>query len=355
MDCEDAIAVRRGSACSRTGSKGAQVSLFVRLETRVLTDAKFIAAGPEASWLWVKGLLYAKEHLTDGFVPAAIIPLLAVGITQVEVRVQALLDAELWVSCEGGYTVGDDENWSRHQTTREEVEQTREGARSRQRAWRERQKRSETREAAGERQKVGRDKAVQGDVMEVCQQQEEMSRESNGVTEASDENGEMPLTEHIAHSTEEVKAYARPAPSERVLGSAEVERAYRAYPRHVGKGQALLAIRKAVQQLGTGEDWPKLSPPEALEFLCERATAFARSAAGRNGKFTPHPATWFQQGRYLDDEREWNRGGNAEIAQRGSDGGTTRGAAVGRVERSLGAWDRAAAQRRGVRDVGGAV
>lgn len=90
----------------------------------------------------------------------------------------------------------------------------------------------------------------------------------------------------------------------------DAELVYLAYPRKVGKLDAIKAIRKAVERMGTGKDAPRMSPPEALEFLLKRTQTFARSPAAK-GEFTPHPATWFNQGRYLDDDNEWNRSSSA--------------------------------------------
>jgi hypothetical protein len=69
---------------------------------------------------------------------------------------------------------------------------------------------------------------------------------------------------------------------------------YRVYPRKVGKKAALEAIKVALR-----------SKPYAE--LMEAVTAYAESPAGKRGKFTPHPATWFRQGRYDDDRSEWQR------------------------------------------------
>ena len=85
------------------------------------------------------------------------------------------------------------------------------------------------------------------------------------------------------------------------------ERIYQAYPRKVAKAKALAEILRAAQLLQTGKDWPKLAEAEAFAFLHEKTTAFANSPAGQAGEFTPHPSTWFHQGRYLDDPKEWNR------------------------------------------------
>jgi len=46
---------------------------------------------------------------------------------------------------------------------------------------------------------------------------------------------------------------------------------------------------------------------EPAEWLLNRVTLFAKSPAGQREKFTPHPSTWFNQGRYHDDDGEWSR------------------------------------------------
>lgn len=114
------------------------MSLFIRLSTQVLTDAKIISAGPEATILWIKGLLYAKEHLTDGIVPADALPLISIGLTDLDAAVKRLIQIGLWAPCAEGYTVGS-ERWARHQTTKVEVETIRAANRERKRKSRERQ------------------------------------------------------------------------------------------------------------------------------------------------------------------------------------------------------------------------
>lgn len=82
-----------------------------------------------------------------------------------------------------------------------------------------------------------------------------------------------------------------------------VERIYQAYPRKVGRRKALGAIRCAIARIEPGSH----GGANACAMLLERTEAFARSAAGRAGRYTPHPATWFSQERYEDDPREWER------------------------------------------------
>jgi predicted transcriptional regulator len=81
------------------------------------------------------------------------------------------------------------------------------------------------------------------------------------------------------------------------------ERIYQAYPKHVGKAAALKAIGKAIsgiqkQMGGTRED--------AADFLYSQVIKFADSPKGKQGRFTPYPATWMNQGRYFDDPVEWH-------------------------------------------------
>src|SRR6202012_4870813 len=101
---------------------------------------------------------------------------------------------------------------------------------------------------------------------------------------------------------------------ERGPSHSDLELVYSGYPRKVAKGSALKAIRAAVVRLGSGTDLPVMSAPEALECLQKRVQAFARSPAGRAGEYTPHPATWFNAARYLDDEQEWQGGRNGSTS-----------------------------------------
>src|ERR1019366_5156709 len=94
------------------------------------------------------------------------------------------------------------------------------------------------------------------------------------------------------------------------MSADDVERVYAAYPRHVGRAKALEAIRKAVTRLGTGKDVPVMDCASALVFLREAVVRYARSPAANAGNYTPHAATWFNQARYFDDEREWQHGTN---------------------------------------------
>lgn len=77
------------------------------------------------------------------------------------------------------------------------------------------------------------------------------------------------------------------------------EAIYQLYPRKVGKQAALKAILKALKSLPS-------------EVLSERVRAYAAATARwpkKDKEFIPHPSTWFNDGRYEDDQNEWHRTG----------------------------------------------
>ena len=74
---------------------------------------------------------------------------------------------------------------------------------------------------------------------------------------------------------------------------------YEAYPRHVAKQAALKAIKKAHQS------------GKSLPWLLERVREYAEAVQKwplKDHEYVPHPATWFNGGRYEDDPKEWIRG-----------------------------------------------
>ncbi len=82
---------------------------------------------------------------------------------------------------------------------------------------------------------------------------------------------------------------------------------YRAYPRKEAKQAALAAIRKVLTQRGEWRD--KLLPK-----VNEYALAVSRWPEPER-QYVPHPATWFNSGRYEDDPAAWVRRANGINAQ----------------------------------------
>lgn len=92
-----------------------------------------------------------------------------------------------------------------------------------------------------------------------------------------------------------------------------IEAIYQAYPRKEGKRTALERIRFAVKRLVKGEKpHSQMTREEALKFLWKKTAIYAKSPAGSQVDQTkiPHPATWFNQSRYLDDQQMWNLTGD---------------------------------------------
>ena len=89
---------------------------------------------------------------------------------------------------------------------------------------------------------------------------------------------------------------------------------YEAYPRHIGRIAALKAIGKAVREMAR-----TMGETLARETIMRATVRFACSEAGQRGQFTPHPATWFNQGRYLDDPQEWNGDASGRLSETRAD------------------------------------
>lgn len=89
---------------------------WVRIDDQAPTNRKLLRAGPAACWLWVCGLAYCQRHLTDGFIPDEVIPLLGVRSHYMRLT-SGLVVAELWLREEGGYRIKDylEYNQSRNQ------------------------------------------------------------------------------------------------------------------------------------------------------------------------------------------------------------------------------------------------
>lgn len=105
----------------------------VKVEVNLPRHPKIMAAGHAAAWLYVQGLCYCGEYLTDGYLPTSCLALF--GAEPEEVA--ALEEVGLWVPIEGGWQVHD---YLEVQRSRAAVMADREASKKRIAAWRERQK-----------------------------------------------------------------------------------------------------------------------------------------------------------------------------------------------------------------------
>lgn len=93
-----------------------------------------------------------------------------------------------------------------------------------------------------------------------------------------------------------------------LTGQQQIDEIYKVYPRKVAPRAAKKAIENAVKRIvmnGSSEEG-------ARRWLWKKAKEYALSPAGqkpqdRTQDFRPHPSTWFNQERYLDDPAEWQR------------------------------------------------
>lgn len=86
----------------------------------------------------------------------------------------------------------------------------------------------------------------------------------------------------------------------------DVELIYANYPRHIARKPALAAIKKALKE--AVKEMP-LEYSDAATYLLDRTKAYANHCRSiqKEQQFIPHPATWFNQARYLDEfEKETN-------------------------------------------------
>lgn len=101
-------------------------STWVQLDTRLPSNPKFLAVGPRGGWLYVQGLCYAGEHLTDGFIPAAALALFGPDALELS---SDLVTIGLWVEVPGGWQIHD---YLSHQRSKDYIESRRQSDRERQ-------------------------------------------------------------------------------------------------------------------------------------------------------------------------------------------------------------------------------
>lgn len=101
---------------------------WLRIDDRVRTHPKLVAAGPAAAWFWFCGICYCREHLTDGVIPRGIVATLAPGVRGTKALADRLVAAGLWHVHPDGYEVHDFLDWN---PTRASVEAQRAADRAR--------------------------------------------------------------------------------------------------------------------------------------------------------------------------------------------------------------------------------
>jgi hypothetical protein len=94
--------------------------LYVRVDTKFASHPKVLEIGPLGEALWLRGLCYAGEQMTDGFVPAAFVRRMG-DIPDALAVAATLVAAGLWDEAEGGYQVHDYLDWQRGKAEIEQI------------------------------------------------------------------------------------------------------------------------------------------------------------------------------------------------------------------------------------------
>lgn len=83
--------------------------MWVKIDDQFPTHPKVIRAGLEGRALFVTSLCYSAQHLTNGFIPNEVTPLLTAtsGVTDALPAIEKLVTVGLWELCEGGYMIHD--------------------------------------------------------------------------------------------------------------------------------------------------------------------------------------------------------------------------------------------------------
>lgn len=92
-------------------------------------------------------------------------------------------------------------------------------------------------------------------------------------------------------------------PSKPILTDSIAETIYQAYPRHEGKKAALKAISVAMR--GTPSSDLLQKTMEYAAAVKKWPESFRYTKQGRD--LVPHPATWFNEGRFMDDPKAWEQ------------------------------------------------
>lgn len=97
----------------------------------------------------------------------------------------------------------------------------------------------------------------------------------------------------------------------KAVAQSEIERVYAMYPRKVGRGAGIKAIKQAVR---------RIAPDRDVGWLLGKVRIYAQSCDGMEERFIPHPATWFNQERY-EDENDGTRQNQKRNQGNGDDAG----------------------------------
>lgn len=249
---------------------------WVKVDDQFFRHPKVLAAGRDARDLYLVGLCYCAQGLTDGFIPSQALRVLAAEaeIDTGPASAARLVETGLWEPTEGGYTVHD---YHEYQPTKERVIATREA-------------RAEAGSRGG-KQKASNLLEQNASKTLANAKQKSTPYPSRTPTHPKDEEDTPPLPPDGG-----TPAAAPPdVPPKSVRSKAEETRGFDAFwevwPKREGKAAALAAWRRV----------PK--DPDTLQAIVDAVTAqaVAKDWPRDNFRYCPNPATWINQKRWEDE------------------------------------------------------
>lgn len=221
---------------------------------------ELLGASDAAVALYARAASWSAFHLTDGHVPSAALPLLTSSHEQGSAE---LVERKVWRRTRGGFQFV---SWPK-EATRSNVEAKREASKRRQ------QKHRSTQDVPSRR-----DKRVTNTVTDGV---------TNGVSHSAH------ATPHQRELSDESSPPCSPPAGDGAKPPAKREpdrfdEFWQTYPKRVGKQAAIKAWRKA---LGITD----------ADTIIEGARRYAASRNGEDPRYTAHPTTWLNGGRW-DDE-----------------------------------------------------
>lgn len=224
--------------------------VWLRIDSNVPKQPKFVDAGPVASWLWLAGVAHCRTAMTDGFIQKALVPTLVPGLTQPFKHAERLVQVTLWHHALGGYQVNGYLEWN---PSKKEVERLRKMDSDR---------------------KKGRRSDLDSD-------QDSTTDADGNPDDTSTRGRDLSLSLSSSLSGSAVEEEKKPPSA--------FEQFWQAYPKKVGKGDA----ERKFAQVGKGK-LPLILA--ALEWQT-KTPGWAKDG----GKFIPHPSTWLHQHRWEDE------------------------------------------------------
>jgi hypothetical protein len=277
-----------------------RIGSFAPLSATYYMDDAIADAGPEAELLFVRGLAYSSLAGKDGFISdMQLVRYASVGLTDPTGLAQLLVDVGLWERVERGYQV---RSWLKWNRSAQEMHEYRQGDADRKRG-----ERAATKPAAKTSAKTSaRKTADPSDSTSESASETPSERSPNG--RPNQRPSGVRTESETQSSTEQSSTEQQTPPTPPAGGSGSRRKTetpapgfdafWQAYPAKVDKGHAVLAWNKALK---AGAD------PATITTAAQRF----RDSPSRKVDFTPHPATWLNGERWLDQPTEPARAGNA--------------------------------------------